>query len=69
MLGLLKVLPENNKVVFNLHVFEAYNHKEIAEFLGITENHSYWLLHQARKKSQGAMRPPDQKTKRVYEYE
>jgi RNA polymerase sigma-70 factor, ECF subfamily len=49
VLDMLKVLPEKQKVVFNLHVFEAYNHKEIAELLNITENHSYWLLHQARK--------------------
>lgn len=49
MLHLLRVLPEKQKIVFNLHVFEEYNHKEIAGMLGITENHSYWLLHQARK--------------------
>lgn len=49
VLNLLRILPEKQKVVFNLHVFEAYNHKEIAGLLGITENHSYWLLHQARK--------------------
>ncbi|WP_162902856.1 RNA polymerase sigma factor [Taibaiella koreensis] len=49
VLHLLNILPEKQKVVFNLHVFEGYNHKEIAEMLRITENHSYWLLHQARK--------------------
>lgn len=49
MLHLLHVLPEKQKVVFNMHVFEEYNHKEIAAMLEITENHSYWLLHQARK--------------------
>lgn len=48
-LSLLRTLPEKQKTVFNLHVFEEYNHKEISELLGITENHSYWLLHQARK--------------------
>lgn len=49
VLHLLNILPEKQKVVFNLHVFEGYNHKEIAALLQITENHSYWLLHQARK--------------------
>lgn len=49
MLLILKTLPEKQKLVFNLHVFEEYNHKEIAGMLDITENHSYWLLHQARK--------------------
>lgn len=49
VLNLLNILPEKQKVVFNLHAFEGYNHKEIAGILEITENHSYWLLHQARK--------------------
>ncbi|RQO32172.1 hypothetical protein DBR32_00730 [Taibaiella sp. KBW10] len=49
ILLLLKKLPEKQKIVFNLFVFEGYNHKEIAEVLTVTENHSYWLLHQARK--------------------
>lgn len=49
VLHLLNILPEKQKVVFNLHVFEGYNHKEISALLQITENHSYWLLHQARK--------------------
>lgn len=50
VLRLLKILPDKQRTVFNLHVFEEYGHKEIAEILGITENHSYWLLYQARKK-------------------
>lgn len=49
ILHLLKKLPEKQKVVFNLYVFEGYNHKEIADVLTITENHSHWLLFQARK--------------------
>jgi len=49
ILALLNTLPEKQKTVFNLHVFEDYSHKEIAILMDITENHSYWLLHQARK--------------------
>jgi len=49
VLQLLQTLPEKQKTVFNLHVFEDYSHKEIATLMEITENHSYWLLHQARK--------------------
>jgi RNA polymerase sigma-70 factor (ECF subfamily) len=49
VLGLLNTLPDKQKTVFNLHVFEDYSHKEIAALLDITENNSYWLLHQARK--------------------
>jgi RNA polymerase sigma factor (sigma-70 family) len=49
VLTLLNTLPERQKMVFNLNVFEGYSHKEIASLLNITENNSYWLLHQARK--------------------
>lgn len=49
LIRIINSLPEKQKMVFNLHVFEDYSHKEIAPLLQITENHSYWLLHQARK--------------------
>ncbi len=49
LIQLLNTLPDKQRTVFNLHVFEGYGHKEIAELIAITENHSYWLLHQARK--------------------
>jgi RNA polymerase sigma-70 factor (ECF subfamily) len=49
VLALLNTLPERQKIVFNLNVFEGYSHTEIAALLEITENNSYWLLHLARK--------------------
>ncbi len=49
VLQLLKQLPEKQRVVLNLYVYEAYSHKEIAEMLRIRENYSHWLLHQAKK--------------------
>ena len=49
VLSVMKKLPEKQRMVFNLFVFEEYNHKEIASELSITENHSHWLLHQAKK--------------------
>jgi len=49
LIQLLNTLPDKQKAVFNLHIFEDYSHKEIAVLMGITENNSYWLLHQARK--------------------
>jgi len=49
LVRLINTLPDRQKVVFNLIVFEDYTHKEVAELLQITENHSYLLLHQARK--------------------
>lgn len=50
VLMLLNHLPEKQKIVFNLAIFEEYSHKEIADLIGITENYSYLLLFQARKK-------------------
>lgn len=49
VIRLLQRLPEKQRVVLNLYVYEAYTHKEIAELLGIKENYSHWLLHQAKK--------------------
>lgn len=49
LLHMISSLPDKQRVVFNLIVFEDYSHKEVSELLQITENHSYLLLHQARK--------------------
>ncbi|OJV54858.1 MAG: hypothetical protein BGO31_16055 [Bacteroidetes bacterium 43-16] len=49
VLNIMRKLPDKQRTVFNLYVFEEYNHKEIAQELNITENHSHWLLHQAKK--------------------
>jgi RNA polymerase sigma-70 factor (ECF subfamily) len=52
IIHLLQKLPDKQRMVFNLYVFESCSHKEIADELDIKENHSYWLLHQARKNLQ-----------------
>lgn len=49
MLQVIQQLPEGYKMVFNLFVFENYNHKEIAELLEISENTSKTQLFKARK--------------------
>ncbi len=49
VLNIVRKLPDKQRAVFNLYVFEEYSHKEIAKELEITENHSHWLLHQAKK--------------------
>lgn len=49
LLRIINLLPEKQKMVFNLIVFEDYTHKEVAALLNITENHSYLLLYQARQ--------------------
>ncbi len=51
-LSCLAVLPENQRIVFNLFAIEGYNHKEIEEITGIPEVTSRSTLSRARKKLQ-----------------
>lgn len=50
LLKMVQLLPDTQRVVFNLFVFENYPHKEIAGILGINENNSRWHLNDARKR-------------------
>ena len=52
LLQLVKELPHGAQTVFNLYIIEGYNHKEIAQLLGISEGTSKWHLSEARKKLQ-----------------
>jgi RNA polymerase sigma factor (sigma-70 family) len=42
-------LPPATHAVFVLYAVEGYNHREIAEKLGISEGTSKWHLSEARK--------------------
>ncbi len=48
LLYLLKQMPENYFIVFNLYVIEEYRHEEIAKFLNISESLSRKRLSRAR---------------------
>jgi len=48
ILELICDLPEGYRTVFNLHVFEAYGHREISELLGCAESTSKSQLFKAR---------------------
>ena len=50
LLQLIQQLPDTQRTVFNLFVFEEYAHKEIADLLGIQENNSRWHLNDARRR-------------------
>lgn len=50
LLYLVYSIPETQRVVFNLFVFEDFSHKEIAETLRISEGGSRWYLNDARKR-------------------
>lgn len=58
LVRMIGFLPDRQKLVFNLIVFEDYSHKEVAGLLHITENHAYLLLHQARKQLKNMIQKP-----------
>jgi len=48
LLRILQGLPTGYRTVFNLYVMEGYNHREISEMLGISENTSKTQLFRAK---------------------
>jgi RNA polymerase sigma-70 factor (ECF subfamily) len=49
LMSLIDKIPDGYKTVFNLSVIEGYQHKEIAQLLGIEESSSRSQLTKARK--------------------
>lgn len=49
LIELVNTLPKTTKLVFNLSVMDGYQHKEIAQMLGISEGTSKWHLSEGRK--------------------
>ena len=52
VLLLVQQLSPATQTVFNLYVVEGYNHREIANLVGISEGTSKWHLSEARKQLQ-----------------
>lgn len=50
LLALVHALPDAQRSVFNLFVFDDCSHREIGALLGITENNSRWHLNDARRR-------------------
>lgn len=48
LVQVIQTLPSMTRTVFNLYVFDGFNHKEIAAQLEISEGTSHWHVHQAR---------------------
>ena len=49
LIALIQKLPKGYRIVFNMYVLEGYNHREIAEQLGITAGTSKSQLYKAKK--------------------
>ncbi|MCX6272502.1 MAG: sigma-70 family RNA polymerase sigma factor [Bacteroidetes bacterium] len=45
----IRKMPDGYRMILNMYVFEGYQHKEIAEMLGISENTSKSQLSKGRK--------------------
>lgn len=56
LLALVQTLPVMYRTVFNLYVFEGYQHKEIAELLHISEGTSKSNLYDARQWLKGKIK-------------
>ncbi|HET6539193.1 MAG TPA: sigma-70 family RNA polymerase sigma factor [Chryseolinea sp.] len=57
LLAMVQKLPAAYRLVFNLHVFEGFKHREIAEALGISEGTSKSNLSDARAILQRLLNP------------
>ena len=55
LLEMIDRLPDGYRTVFNLYAIEGYNHREIGEQLGISENTSKSQLSKARKHLQAKL--------------
>lgn len=57
LLAILNKLPDGYRTVFNLYTIDNLTHKEIAEYLGITEGTSKSQYAKAKKMIQGLLQP------------
>jgi len=55
ILRIIQKLPTGYRTIFNMYVFDGYSHKEIAEYLNISEGTSKSQLFKARKMLQEAL--------------
>jgi len=49
IIALIRDLPRNTALVFNMFVLEGYTHEEIGKTLGIAKGTSKWHLNEARR--------------------
>jgi RNA polymerase sigma-70 factor (ECF subfamily) len=45
----IQTLPKATAMVFNMFIYEEFQHKEIAEILNISEGTSKWHMNEARR--------------------
>ena len=55
LLKMVSELPSGYRIVFNMYAIDGYSHKEIADYLGISENTSKSQLSRARSQLQSRL--------------
>jgi RNA polymerase sigma-70 factor (ECF subfamily) len=50
LLKIIETLPETQRNIFNLFVFENYSHKDIAKIMNMQQNNCRWHLNDARRR-------------------
>jgi len=55
LLKMVSELPSGYRIVFNMYAVDGYSHKEIADYLGISENTSKSQLSRARSQLQSRL--------------
>ena len=50
LLKIIETLPDTQREIFNLFVFENFSHKEISKLLNINHNNCRWHLNDARRR-------------------
>jgi RNA polymerase sigma-70 factor (ECF subfamily) len=66
LLKLINALPPGFRTVFNLYAIEGYQHKEIGQLLGISENTSKSQFARARTQLAKQIQEMNQKTNTIH---
>ena len=65
--NMLERLPDVTQRVFNMYALDGFKHREIAEYLGISEGTSKWHVSDARKKLKAMLEAQEKVNERTVE--
>jgi RNA polymerase sigma-70 factor (ECF subfamily) len=65
--SLLNRLPDVTRKVFNMYAIDGYKHREIGDYLSISEGTSKWHVSDARKKLKAMLEDVKQREERTIE--
>ncbi|MFT5056312.1 MAG: RNA polymerase sigma factor (sigma-70 family), partial [Pseudoalteromonas distincta] len=65
--NMLERLPDVTQSVFNMYALDGFKHREIADYLGISEGTSKWHVSDARKKLKAMLEAQEKVNERTVE--